>query len=121
MYKRQAYAPRPAYAAQEATPVRFGAAAPPRATPALATGGGWGIQVGAFATPELARSTADGARRAAPQLLGTAQTRIGPTTPFGGAVLYRARLVGIDAQDAAAACARVQRQGTPCMTVAPGA
>ncbi len=114
----------PLYPAREASPVRFGAAPPVRAMPVLATGAGgrgWGIQVGAFATPELARSTAEGARRAAPQLLGAAQTRVGTTTPFGGAVLYRARLVGIDAQDAAEACARVQRQGTPCLTVAPGA
>lgn len=113
----------PIHAAREAAPVRFGEPAL-RAVPVLASGGGgqgWGIQVGAFATPELARSTAEGARRAAPQLLGAAQTRVGTTTPFGGAVLYRARLVGLGAQEAAEACARVQRQGTPCLTVAPGA
>ncbi len=114
----------PLYAPREATPTRFGVTPVARAMPVLATGGGergWGIQVGAFATPELARTTAEGARRAAPQLLGAAQTRVGTTTPFGGAVLYRARLVGIGAQEAAEACARVQRQGTPCLTVAPGA
>ena len=113
----------PIRAAREAAPVRFGEAPALRAVPVLASGGGqgWGIQVGAFATPELARSTAEGARRAAPHLLGAAQTRVGTTTPFGGAVLYRARLVGLGAQEAAEACARVQRQGTPCLTVAPGA
>ena len=114
----------PAYAARGATPMRHGEAPAVRVVPALASGGsgrGWGIQVGAFATPELARSTAEGARRAAPQLLGGAQTRVGTTTPFGGAVLYRARLVGMGAQEAAEACARVQRRGTPCLTVAPGA
>ncbi len=113
----------PLRVAREAAPARFGEAPATRAVPVLAAGGaqGWGIQVGAFATRELARSTAEGARRAAPQLLGAAQTRVGATTPFGGAVLYRARLVGLDAREAAEACARVQRQGTPCLTVAPGA
>ncbi len=105
----------PAAPARSPDRAPYRAAAAPYATP------GWGIQVGAFATVELARSTAERARREAPQLLDAAQTRVGATTPFGGAVLYRARLVGIGAQEAAAACARVQRLGTPCMTIAPGA
>lgn len=102
-------------------PARFAAAPAARAVPVMATGGSWGIQVGAFATRDLARSTAESARRAAPSLLGAAQTRVAPTTPFGGVVLYRARLVGVGALDALEACARVQRQGTSCLTVAPGA
>jgi D-alanyl-D-alanine carboxypeptidase len=83
-------------------------------------GGDWGIQVGAFSSPERARQSAGGARAQLPDLLSGASVQIEPTTPFGSAVLYRARLVGLSARSAAAACARLQGSGTSCMTVTPG-
>ena len=35
-------------------------------------------------------------------------------------MLYRARLVGLSAESAAAACARLSGQGMDCFTVPPG-
>ncbi len=58
----------------------------------LPRGGSWGIQVGAFSDPATARAAAAGAQRNAPGLLDGAVVNVEPTTPFGGAVLYRARL-----------------------------
>ena len=125
-------APAPAQASR-ATPVRVAAAAPYRfpgslavaraqgapIRPAMATGR-WAIQVGAFATPEQARRTAESVRSLAPGELGSAQAVLGTTEPFGGQVMYRARLLGLSAQNAAAACRDLRAQAQSCVPVAPG-
>ena len=82
--------------------------------------GSWGIQVGAFLDPTAARAAAAGARRAAPDLLSEAAIDLPPTAPFGGAVLYRARLDALTPEAAARACARLTAGGTACLTVPPG-
>jgi hypothetical protein len=80
----------------------------------------WAIQVGAFASPDQARMVADAARGLAPKQLSGAATQLGTTAPFGGRVLYRARLAGLSAYGAQAACAALASQRQPCVTVPPG-
>ncbi len=101
---------------------------PPPARPMLAVarvpgpgagGGDWAIQVGAFANPGLARAVAEGARTEAPQDLHTATVALPATTPFGGQVLYRARLVHLSANEASGACSHLNQRQLPCVVVRP--
>jgi D-alanyl-D-alanine carboxypeptidase len=87
---------------------------------ATASGGGWAIQVGAFRSPTVAREAATGVHDAIPDLLSTAQIELLPTTPFGGAVVYRARLGNLSSATARAACARLAAAQRPCVVVSPG-
>jgi len=87
---------------------------------ATASGGGWAIQVGAFRSPAVAREAAAGVHDAIPDLLATAQIELLPTTPFGGAVVYRARLGNLSSTTANAACARLAAAQRPCIVVGPG-
>ncbi len=118
-------APAQVRVAQAAAPYRF----PPGLLEARAQGapirqamatGRWGIQVGAFATPDQARRTAESVRSLAPQELGAAQAVLGRTAPFGGQVMYKARLLGLSAQNAALACRDLRAQSQACVAVAPG-
>jgi hypothetical protein len=87
----------------------------------MPSGGGiWGIQIGAFRSPMVARGAAASVHDAIPDLLATAQIQLLPTTPFGGAVVYRARLVNLSSATASAACARLAAAQQPCMVIAPG-
>jgi len=86
--------------------------------PAMA--GAWAIQVGAFADPVRARQVADSVRDYAPRQLAAARVVLGPTAPFGGQVLYRARLLGLSAESAARACGALSAHGQACVTVPPG-
>lgn len=94
--------------------------APQAMASATASGGGWAIQVGAFRSPEVAREAATGVHDAIPDLLATAQIELLPTTPFGGAVVYRARLGNLSSVTASAACARLAVAQRPCIVVGPG-
>ncbi len=87
---------------------------------ATPSGGGWAIQVGAFRSPVVAREAATGVHDAIPDLLAAAQIELLPTTPFGGAVIYRARLGNLSSTTANAACARLAAAQQPCMVVSPG-
>jgi hypothetical protein len=78
--------------------------------------GAWGIQVGAFATPGLARDAADAARQ---RLAGRGETVVGVAARPGGGVLFRARVTGLSAEAARAGCARVSSGGGPCIVVSP--
>jgi D-alanyl-D-alanine carboxypeptidase len=80
--------------------------------------GGWAIQVGAFANPGLARAVAEGARAQTPELRSAALT-FPPTAPFGGKVLYRARLANLSASAATNACTRLNHRQLPCTVVRP--
>jgi hypothetical protein len=82
-------------------------------------GGGWAIQVGAFASPGLARTVAEGARAQAPDQLRSAALALQPTAPFGSKVLYRARLAHLSASAASSACARLNHRQLPCVVVPP--
>jgi hypothetical protein len=86
--------------------------------PAVAAGGDWAIQIGAFASPALARAVAEGARAQAPNALRAA-TLVLPPTPYRGSVLYRARLAHLSARAAADACTQLNRRQLPCIVVQP--
>jgi cell division septation protein DedD len=92
--------------------------ATPSATPAVVTSGNWGVQVGAFASENLARAAAGQAR----DMVGTGGTRaaVEPVAQ-GRSTLYRARIIGLSSRTAAEqACDRLRSRGA-CMIVAPGA
>jgi len=82
-------------------------------------GGGWAIQVGAFKTAGLARAMAESARAQAPEQLRSAGLALQPTAPFGGAVLYRARLVHLSPSASSNACTRLNHRQLPCVVVRP--
>ncbi len=90
------------------------AAAPAPVGPAP---GGYGIQVGAYASPSEARSAADTAR----SLTGAAgaQTAIGTAQRPDGSVLFRARLVGLSPEAATRACQQLQATRRGCFIVPP--
>lgn len=95
------------------------AATLPRATAnaVAAAPGGWGIQVGAFASANLARAAAGQARDIVASM-GTRAT-VEPTSQ-GSSTLYRARVLGLSSRSAAEqACERLRGRGA-CMVVAPG-
>jgi D-alanyl-D-alanine carboxypeptidase len=102
-------------------PLSVPAPTAPRAmTPAAARGGIWAIEVGAFGSSTQARTAANGVHDALPDLLGTAQVEISPTSPFGDRTLYQARLGHISADAANAACVRLAAEQQPCLVVGPG-
>ena len=88
-------------------------------TLAAASGGVWGIQVGAFSSRMQARVAANGVHDALVDLLSTAQIQLLPTSPFGGRILYRAQLSNLSAEVARTACARLATEQQPCIVVAP--
>ncbi len=90
--------------------------APPAPPAAVAD---WAVQVGAYASPGLARAVAAGAQAEAPEALSHAAIALTRTTPFGGIVLYQARLVNLPAASAINACASLSRRQLPCVVV-PG-
>ena len=93
--------------------------APPRpSAPASSGGGNWGVQVGAFASENLARNAAGQAR----DRIGVLGARtVVERVPQGRQTLYRARVIGLSSRNAADdACDRM-RGRSACMIVAPGA
>ena len=93
--------------------------APPAPTPVSAGSGGsqWSVQVGAFASENLARTTANQARDSVAQM--GARTAVTPVRQ-GSSTLYRARVTGLSRQAAEQACSRLRAHGA-CTVVAPGA
>lgn len=92
-------------------------AAPARGTPA-APGGAWGVQVGAFASENLARAAASQAR----DQIGVLGSRMAvDRVNQGGTTLFRTRILGLSSRAAAEqACDRLRGSGG-CTIVAPGA
>ena len=88
--------------------------------PSAGSGGEWGIQVGAFANPDLARAVAESARAEAPDQLRSAAVSWPPTS-VGGSVLYRARLTHLSAKAASDACTFLNQRQLPCIIVQPAA
>jgi hypothetical protein len=88
------------------------------ATTPAARRGSWGIQVGAFPDPASSHAAVASARSRAPGLLAGTQPVITPVSRNG--VLYRARLLGLSADAASAACAALSRGGMPCFPISPG-
>jgi D-alanyl-D-alanine carboxypeptidase len=95
---------------------------PPQATAAAsapaAIGGAWAVQVGAFSNPGLARAVAEGARAEASAQLANATIALPATPPFGGLILYSARLTNLSANAAAQACATLNSHQLPCIVLA---
>ncbi|SHI55898.1 Sporulation related domain-containing protein [Roseomonas rosea] len=82
---------------------------------APAASGGWAIQVGAFASENLARDAAGQARSGA----GNGQAAVTPVSQ-GRSMLYRARVVGLSRDAAQSACDRLRTRGN-CMVISPDA
>ena len=82
---------------------------------APAASGGWAIQVGAFASENLARDAAGQARSGA----GNGQAMVTPVSQ-GRGMLYRARVVGLSRDAAQSACDRLRARGN-CMVISPDA
>ena len=78
------------------------------------TGGGWGVQVGAFSQEVQARQLAQQAAQRIAQSLGG---RVAVDTVEGQTTVYRARLVALDEQRARQACRELHSQGMDCMVV----
>ena len=87
------------------------------ATPQSRGQAGWGVQVGAFASENVARNAAQQARDTV-QVLG-ARTVITPVQQ-GRSTLFRARVTGLTRDAAEQACARLRNRGG-CTIVSPGA
>jgi D-alanyl-D-alanine carboxypeptidase len=110
VYQAPAAAPQPRYALAAAAPVAVAALAP-------SSGGGWGIQVGAFSNQALATAAAENVRAQARGQLAGARTAVPVTTRPDGVVLYRARLVGISADAANGVCNSLARNQVSCIVV----
>jgi hypothetical protein len=93
------------------------AAAPIR--PGAPLAGNWAIEMGVFPQSDLARNVATAARGSLPDLLNAARVALPPTAPFGGVVLYRARLTALSAPAARDACGRLTQRGMNCVVVSP--
>ncbi|MGP9764691.1 SPOR domain-containing protein [Halomonas sp. AOP13-D3-9] len=78
------------------------------------TGGGWGVQVGAFSREAQARQLAQQAAQRIAQNLGG---RVAVDTVEGQNPVYRARLMALDEQRARQACRELHSQGMDCMVV----
>jgi hypothetical protein len=86
-----------------------------RTPPATAS---WGVQVGAFPDPAASQAVIEKALARSGGLLAGAQWMIIPVQH--DRTLYRARLVGLSATTATAACGRLAGQGVSCFTLPPG-
>ncbi len=90
----------------------------PRAAAAASGGGsGWSVQVGAFASENLARTAAAQAKDMVASLGSRAVVQ---GVPQGRNMLYRARVIGLSQGAAQGACERLRQRGA-CAVVAPGA
>jgi cell division septation protein DedD len=76
--------------------------------------GAWAVQVGAFASENLARSAANAAREA-----GGGQAQV-QSVAAGRGKLYRARVTGLSQTSAQSVCERLRRSGA-CMVLSPDA
>ena len=125
----QLVAPRPPIAAQpngrgfgligtaqaSTLPVIFrgGLVAPPPPPPSMAAGQ-WGVQVGAFTSPDLARQAAQSAQNSIGGRVQVTPVQVGRAT------LFRARVTGLSQVSAQQACDRL-RARNGCNTLTPGA
>ncbi|MDX2102087.1 MAG: transglycosylase SLT domain-containing protein [Alphaproteobacteria bacterium] len=77
----------------------------------------WGVQVGAFSSPDQARAAMVQIAGLAPEL-AQARHQTQPVQTTAGN-LHRARLVGLSEEQASTACQRLTRSGQACTRVAP--
>lgn len=111
-------------AAPAAEPGQIAAVLPggdlPQPNDDAAAAGTWGIQVGAFRTPQESGRALDLAQAHAARLLVAAQPQVVAVDIDGRGQLHRARLFGLSAEGAGAACGLLLQQGMACVTLAPG-
>ncbi|GGF05764.1 hypothetical protein GCM10011611_09060 [Aliidongia dinghuensis] len=87
--------------------------------PALAPGGSWAVQVGAFSTAAQAQTAAADARSRARGTLDRAQPSVATVNRPSAPAVYRAQLVGLSADGASDACSRLAHEHVACIVVAP--
>ncbi|NNG03919.1 MAG: D-alanyl-D-alanine carboxypeptidase [Inquilinus sp.] len=78
----------------------------------------WGIQVGAFFDAATSQRAIDTAKNRVPDLLTAAPRTVTPIETERGR-MFRARILGLDAATARAACDRLQNAGGDCLTISP--
>lgn len=93
--------------------------APQSVTVANKPGEVWGVQVGAFRTREQADKAVQAATALVPDVLRAARPTAMEVDTNAG-TLFRARLVGLDARQAAEACRQIAARGSDCRVVPPG-
>ncbi|UFN48346.1 lytic transglycosylase domain-containing protein [Roseomonas sp. OT10] len=81
-----------------------------------ATGGNWAVQVGAFASENLARAAANQAKGSIPGANRVAVQAVSQ----GRSTLYRARVIGLSREGAQGACEKLRARGA-CMALSPDA
>ena len=79
---------------------------------------GWAIQVGAFSDKTAAETRLARIAEQAPDEISRATRLVTPFEWENGRMLYRARFGGLDARNAQAACAILDRHGEACFVVA---
>ena len=87
--------------------------------PAPLTQQNWGIQVGAFENAGLAQTVAQNALNQLSSVAADAAVSVSSTSPFGGNILYLARLIHLSAQQAVQACSALNQRQLPCVVVRP--
>lgn len=80
----------------------------------------WGIQVGAFFDATMSQRAIDAAKSRAPDLLVSAQRIVMPVETSRGR-MFRARIMGLDEDDAYAACDQLEAAGSDCLPLSPNA
>lgn len=130
---QQALAPQPQGAGAPTTPAAEASRPDPATMPVIAAASGtalpvpaqgdgadgWGIQVGAFSTPESGAFALEQAGVVLNDLIAGAAGRITPVETPDGGTLYRARLHGLDEDAAMQACIALHDLGSPCLPLAP--
>ena len=82
--------------------------------------GDYAIQVGAFATPMLARAAGDAARaRASGTMPAVATTTLSAVSKSGGGALFRARVTHLSSEAAEASCRTLRASGEACIVLPP--
>ncbi len=76
----------------------------------------WGIQIGSYSSPDVARQAIANLVGVMPQVLGSADPQI-TVAGSGRAALYRARLMSLDGKTAQAVCDWMIKQGLNCLTL----
>ena len=82
-----------------------------------ATGGSWGVQVGAYPDSATASRIARKAVGMVPEMLEDGAVKIAPLTVGKRRPLYRARILGIDKDQAYEACRQLEAENVPCMVL----
>lgn len=101
-------------------PATKAAKAMPAVQPVSSSSGknNWGVQIGAYSDPAVARQVLAALMNGAPQYLGNAKPELQPVVS-NRVTMYRARLVSLDQKTAEAVCASFIKQGQSCQTLPP--